>query len=485
MPRQVERGVFETTEIQRLAKTSPWITNVFVDDKLLYEYIRDAVNDVKDKDPPYNPYLYESLMADVSAALDRCLAYRRECAGLESQAVNRALEYELFQKTSNTDALLNALLTDTSSLSEAQKGQDQTGKALAKVSDNLKNLAPAYTGAAKATGKAIENEDKKRKALGERLKSLTDYQEALQRRHTTTGHALNYGERRDRVIQLITQEIKEAYQKAIAARAGLITQLGLTESKDYAFPVPVGKDSDSDLLDRFVLWARDMIRSYEIYSEDEITFEMVVPLGSPYYNDFQSPQNERHFYTHDQLKGELSSNSRTGGLLTINLKDAFPAVLRANAAEKYEPNVRLRGIGLSAGTTKEIDPTYSWSGVIVLPTQPTPYESVSLPGASVDRDRSSRVITRPPVVLGRIFPYRFDATPALSSGEEVWNADPGAGPTLIYIQLMARGGAGYLDKPRGYDFIEDLKLHLRLAARPNRDVTEWQKGPLPTSLRGE
>src|SRR5262249_35863118 len=101
MPRQIERGVFETTEIRRLAKSSPWITNVFVDDKLLYEYIRDAVNEVKDKDPPYNPFLYESLMADVSGALDRCLAYRRECASLESQAVNRALEYELFQNIFN------------------------------------------------------------------------------------------------------------------------------------------------------------------------------------------------------------------------------------------------------------------------------------------------------------------------------------------------------------------------------------------------
>src|SRR5262249_2757376 len=160
---------------------------------------------------------------------------------------------------------LNALLTDTSSLSEAQKGQDETGKALARLNDNLKSLAPAYTGAAKATGKAIDNQGKKKTALGERLTWLTKYQDALQKRHTTTGHALNYGERRDRIIQLITQEIKEAYQKAVAARAGLITQLGLTERADYAFPVPVGKDSDSDFLDRFVLWARDMIRSYEIY----------------------------------------------------------------------------------------------------------------------------------------------------------------------------------------------------------------------------
>jgi hypothetical protein len=481
MPRQVGKGVFELTNIQKLGKSSPWIKDVFFDDKLLFGHIRDAVNDVKAKVPPYNPYLYESLMTDVSSALDRCLAYRRECAGLESQAVNRALEYDLFLKTSVNDETLNGLLTDTASLVKTQKGQADTAQALTKVGDPLKSLAPAYTGGALAATGAIANQTKKSTALADRLKLLRDYQDNLQMRHTTPGHALNHAERRGRVIVLIKQDVAEAYQKAVAARAGMIKQLGLAESPTYAFPVIAGDDTDVDFLDRFVLWTRDMIRAFEVYSEDEITFELVLPLANPYYSDFGSPPKAPSFYTGQTFANALTDIGPSGGLLTIDIKAALPAALRASAGDHYEPNVRLRAIGLSAGVAHDIDVASSWSAVIILPDQANPYDSVALDGQGTGRGREK--IKRTPVVLGRIFPYRFDATPSIASGNEVWNADPTADLTSIFIQPMTVSGIDFINSMRGNTVLKDLKLHLKLAAKPTQALRDWMKGPLLASIQ--
>jgi hypothetical protein len=475
MPSHVDRGLFDLDKINNL-RGSPWLKDVF-DDKLLFEHIRDAISSVNTKDPPYNPYLYESLMTDVSRSLDRCLAYRRESASLESQAVGRALEYDLFNKTALKDTALNELITDTKALTSAKAGQSATGSGLDSLGDNpLRKFAPAYLSGAQATDDSIKNQNDKREILKERLALLQEYQDTLQQRHTTPGHALNYAERRGRVITLIKQEVAEAYQKAMAARAGLIKQLSLTENANYPFPVIAGNDTDIDFLDRLVLWAREMIRVYEIYTEDEITVELVIPIGSPYYNNFATPTPfAPYFYTVTSLANALNDPGPQGGILTVDLRSALPAALRVNGS--YDPKVRLRGIGLSSGAAMGADLTDSWSAVIVLPEQPNPYDVAALRTQSV---RSRATIKRPPVVLGRFLPYRADISPALSAGEEVWNVDPTTDATNIFIQPLALSGPGSLGL-RGTSELKDIKLHLRIAARPSQALRDWMKGPLPTA----
>ena len=421
-------------------------------------------------------------MNDVGGALDRCLAYRRECAALESQAVTRALEYDLFLKTAANDDLLNNLLTDTAALLKTQKGQSDTAHALGGVgADPLKSFVPAYTQGALATADAVTIQNKKKAALADRLKMLRDYQDALQKRHTTPGHALNYAERRGRVITLIQQDIAEAYQKAVAARAGMIKQLGLKEDPAYAFPVIAGDDTDVDFLDRFVLWTREMIRAFEVYSEDEIVFELVLPLASPYTSDFAPSPRAPSFYTAQSFNNVLADIGPSGGLLNIDIKAALPAALRASAGDYYDPNVRLRAIGLSAGVARDQDPTASWSAIIVLPDQPNPYDTVALDGQGSGQTREK--VKRTPVVLGRVVPYRFDATPAIASGNEVWNADPTADLTSIFIEPMNLRGTDFNSEVRGKNELKDLKLHVRLAAKPTQAMRDWMKGPLPTSVR--
>jgi hypothetical protein len=457
-------GVFAKPTITKLAATSPWLSKVFTDDKLLFEQIRDAISAVKDKNPGYNPYLYESLMADVSRLLDRCLAYRRECAGLESQAVTRALDYDLFGKMSANETKLNALQTSTASLVDTRDGQLSTAAALnGLASDNLKSFGAAYQGAAKAAGDAIDNQTARSAALVERLNILSDYQANLQIQHTTPGHALNYAERRGRVIELITQDVAEAYQKARAARAGMMKQLDLREDPKYGFPVPAGDDGDVDLLDRLVLWAREMLRVYEVYGEDEIVFDLVVPLATPYFSDFVTLANDKSLYDQAQFVTAMKTAAAGGGQIQVTLKNALPSVLRPDASGKYNPNIRLRGIGLSIGAPSTVDATSSWSAVIFLPPQPSPYDA-----------SAGELFPRAPVVLGRLFPYRYDTPTAASAGEEVWNVDPTADDIHIHIAPMAlASGATKVPTVRNNALIQDLKLHLKIAARPSKKLADW------------
>jgi hypothetical protein len=475
MPVHTPKGLFERATIQRLAQTSPWLSGVLPEGKLLFEHIRDAITSVKDQDPPYFPYLYEKLMTDVSRALDRCLAYRRECAGLESQAVSRALEYELFQNTALTDDRLNNLLTDTTALAATKAGQQKTKDNLDGSADPLKLLEPSFGGSAAAADATIVNQNAKRDVLKSRLQILTDYQTNLQLRHTTPGHALNYAERRDRVVALIKQDIAEAYQKAIAARAGMISQLRLVENPDFAFPVPANDDTDVDLLDRFVMWARDMIRAYELYGEKEVTFDLVVPLVMPYASDFAggSPKTSQYYKT-DQFQSTLTDiTSASGGLFHVDLNLSLPVPLRPAAGSNYFPNVRLRGIGLSVGVPSNYEPSASWSAIILLPSQVSPYDTVQLPHAPPPGQHPP--LSRPPVVLGRVFGYRYDTSPAFSSGDEVWNADPTADVINILIAPMALKSDTQPTVPRFAPDLKDLKLHVRLCARPSQLLKDWQK----------
>jgi len=484
-------GVYSDSVLKQLGQNSSWLAAVFPDDKLLYEDIRDAVNSVKDAVPPYNPYLYESLMADVSRLLDRCLAYRRECAALECAAVSRAMDYWLFGQISPNDATLNALLTDTSALVDTQKGQASSAQALNNAADatGLKAFAPSFGGSAAAATDAITVQNNKLSALTARLGILASYENLLQMQHTTPGHALNYAERRARVVNLIKQDVAEAYQKAIAARACMIMQLGLTENQNYAFPIIAGDATDVDFLDRFVMWARDVLRSYEIYCEAEVTFELIVPLFAPYWSDFTNgvppnPPDPNHPTdpAHDKVLVAASAWSVMtaalgGGQINVSLKPALPAPLIPNgsAIPPYRPNARLRSIGLSAGVPNGVDPTFSWSGVIFLPAQPSPYDTVQLPNKPKRKltSRASGPPPRPPVILGRIFSYRYDATPAGSSGDEVWNVDPTTNIIQIYIQPMALQGGQRPTRTRDADDLKDLKLHLRFVARPSPNMADW------------
>jgi hypothetical protein len=78
-----------------LASRHKWLTPI-VDLGNLDEFLKTVTKQYFGGTFRFDPVLYESLLSDISAALDRCLTYRREFNDLASSAIRQALEYELF-----------------------------------------------------------------------------------------------------------------------------------------------------------------------------------------------------------------------------------------------------------------------------------------------------------------------------------------------------------------------------------------------------
>jgi hypothetical protein len=409
--------LYKDAKVQGLVKTKPMLKGL---DKLLYVHLREAIKDVQATVPPYNPYLYEPLLADSSKLLDKCLAYRRECLDLESQAVRRALEYQLFTELAEDERSLNSHLTNTSALSAHATAQTNAASGFMASDNDLRPFGALYAGGATAAQEAIDNEARKRTTLDERLNKLAAHQVRLELRHTTPGHALNYQQRRERVIELIKQDLSEAFQKSRAARAGILGQLGLGDNEKYPFPVITDSEADVHFLDQLVLWLRDLLRRYELDTSEDVIFERTIPLVQPHWHDGVT---EKRLVEKESFKAKM--NDRKDGLVSlVDLGSVIPKAFR---------RVRVRGVALSAGWLPASRDTegasFLWSALVFFPSQPDPYKS-----APESSSASARPVVRVPAVLGRIGVFRSDSLPAYSTGEEVWNADPTTGTLQVLVE---------------------------------------------------
>jgi hypothetical protein len=444
---------FRSPQVVNLIAKKPMLKGF---DKLLYEYIREAIQSTSPITPIYNPYLYESLLSDVAKLLDRCLAYRRECADLEAQAVRRALEFELFEDLYPKALDLQNLATSTTALERQRAASDTASSAF-----NEAGFKALYKGTAEALTTQETLEGGKRAALEAILKRAKQHQELLEFRHTTPGHALNYTERRDRVIDLLVQDVIEAYQKARGAKLGLEVQLGLKDDSQWPFPVIAGNDSDVFFLDRFVLWARSVAQRYEILVQDEEVFERVIPLVFPWTEDL-SGSNPKSVITQATFDNAMGGEGR----LIVNIKDPLPT-------DAQVQRLRVRGIGLSIGvqppdfwTNFSQFTTRSWSAVVLPPAQRDPYQA-----------NPSALLARGTAVLGRVGIYRADLAPEMYSGAGVWNVDPRGEWTIVVDRLMnfpfSSIDATWGTWPRSKALLKDIKLHLRLAGRPSGVPSDW------------
>jgi hypothetical protein len=463
--RDTGKDLYEDLKVQNLIKNRPMLSGWM--DKLVYEHVREAVKHINLERPPYNPYLYETLLSDVSKLLDRCLAYRRECYDLEAQGVRRALEYDLFRDMSAQEEALLRLVTSTDAIEAQETAQNRAADEFARVRDLGKGFEALYRGGAIALHLMKENQEERGNVLLNRLTLLRAHQELLEARHTTAGHALNYGERRERIVELLVQDISEAYQKARAASAGLRSQLNLNENRDFPFPTIHSdgeKKKDVRFLDDFVLWARDMIRRYELETMKEVQFERIIPLVSPWhYGPDRSLRTPAEFSTAMQT---------TQGLVAFSLKGVIPPTLE---------RPRIRGVALSApymaSDVSTVGTTFAWSAVIFLPDQKDPYGE-TMPWRK--RPKAAPPISRSAVVLGRIPVFQGDSPPQFASGDEVWNADPeGSADDDQWIILVdpVVNQSPQIAQPvvRRYDLLRELKLHIRLVAfpKPRGDWGAW------------
>jgi hypothetical protein len=430
--------------------------------KLLYQHIQETIKAALQEDPPYNPYLYEMLFSDVAKLLDRCLSYRRECADLEALAVRRALEFDLFEDLHKKQLQLQTLLASTKAL-------EKESEAFAAASNDFAPQAPEK-GFRTLYGRSVDALSEQRTVemqKGDISKAVLlrsrEHQLTLQSRHTTRGHALNYIERRARLIALLVQDIREAYQKARAAKAGLEAQLKITSEPAYPFPALKEDERDVDFLDAFVLWARSVAHNYEIATKDEVQFDLVLPLVHPWTADLLpvgiSPTNPKRLVEAEIFNAAM----KTDGKLTFSLRNALPT-------EAQVKNLRVRAVGISIGVSQDYWTNYpiwtskTWSCVIIPPAQRDPLRQD--PTAQLKRD---------PVIIGRAGIYRGDVVAQLNSGTEVWNVDPRTEDWTVVVNRLMNAPYGNINWvwPRNSDQITDIKLHLRLTGEPARQADRW------------
>jgi hypothetical protein len=227
----------------------------------------------------YDPQQFEGLLDDVSRLLDKCLAYRREHDELVGNAIRQALEYELFNGQREVLEELDAAswIRDIS-LIEAERHR----RAVQRFDDDTKvPLAAGFSSLAQAAADVsvaiADAEQVRQDRVHQRWALLADYQWALELRHSTPGHPLNFAERAERVEKYLLSDLVEAFAKATAAVAGTNAALGIPAIVNPLNAIPDNKAP----LDAFIHQTRRLIQLIEMRTQGEWHHETHHTLENP------------------------------------------------------------------------------------------------------------------------------------------------------------------------------------------------------------
>src|SRR5262249_11148866 len=143
------------------------------------------------------------------------------------------------------------------------KAQNEARHAFAAGTDPLsKGFARIASGSAESTIIAMTGETSRQGLVDGKWEALK-YQDALEARHQTEGHPLNFGDRANKAKQFLIDDLKEAYEKSRCIDKGLPIVYGINGP-----PLPDIRDSaiKDKVLDELVLWVREVIRQIELVS---------------------------------------------------------------------------------------------------------------------------------------------------------------------------------------------------------------------------
>lgn len=417
----------------------------------LYAWLRDfegndsdaivfaALSAVKDKEPPYDIYQLESNLRSVSGLLDRCLVYRRELQSLEEQAVRAALDHKLFNE--QKDVLLELELAEAV---QEQHDLQQGGQAAA--SGEFRKGGPglgagfATTAAthAKAAQAASKGESTRKELVHRKWAAAEQHQELLRTRYMTDGHALNFGDRANRIRDLLREDVEVAIQKTKCAAKGMERLLGVQRP----MPDPLKRA----YLDKLVMYVRALIEDYDLVTQEEVEFEHIVPLRQDRFK-----QNNTFTSAHiDQAEWDLKLDHGQNGRFTLNLSNEFAKAMK---------RLRVTGIAISyvppdVGSLEVR--TRSVSAVLFPPPVANPF--------------SQGEISRPPVPFARVAFYdpsniRFVSEPAFE------NLDP-RGEWMIQISTnMYFPNATRTARDRQH--INDVRIHFLLKGQLEKARADW------------
>ncbi|WP_152544809.1 hypothetical protein [Deinococcus phoenicis] len=392
--------------------------------------------------PNYEPLLIEANLESLWHLLERCLAYRKEARELEILAVKAAADYDLYLKLSELDRQQELLKLREPQHEVAERTQRAAARTFGTdgpLPNGFHTLAQGQAEELTLDRTALTEE---RQTITERFREQRAYEDAYQARHSESGNAHNYAERRDWLYRLLCEDLAEAIVRAEAIHAGL--EVVYDQQAPLPTPDPVL------YLDELVIWARRVTRFVEAEAQHEASFDLTVPLTQPWgpgasalvpFDDFKAALNK-------------AQQSNTPVELTFDLAGVLVGFER----------IRLRAVGLAFGNTVSI-----------------------LPGSGVDRDATADSYSRlratiftpaqkaagggpryhrPPIVLGNVAVFGVGGPLAVESGPVLQNVDPRGKwrmqlePRIAYKDQRAIDVFTGPDKDRP---LLDLKLHLRLA----------------------
>jgi len=399
-------------------------------DKIVY----DVTSSSKDNIPPYDPFQVESLVSSASILLDRCLGTRRDMYDMEDHAVQRALEYDLFDQQFGAQRDIELAPHIELQRSDELLGQTTAQTKFSKADDPLASGFSAIAAStAKSTTDAIAGEKNRKQLVGTKWDALRTYQSTLEDRHNTPGAALNYVERFGRLEQLLRQDVQVAFYKLRCIEAGMNQIFGL----GIKLPPP----AQFGYLDAMVTFVREVIERANIATQEEVDFEHIISLRQPGATTAAGPAGQP-LISDAVWNAQLQAN----GLLSFTLPDDLGApILRA----------RLRAVGLSvafdAAAQDMIGNNYhprSVAALIFLPNVPDLFSLGS-------------VKLRPPVVIGSMS-WLDPANPKLIVAPQALNLNPAK--TTWQIQLSPNIiNQSVSGMPRA-SLIKDVRLHLRCSA---------------------
>jgi hypothetical protein len=424
-----------------LQKQSPWL-DAFTDSA-----VAQAINLIKPNlGNPYEPLLLETMLKEASEALDRCLALRREAYELEIAAVKAAADYQLFLLLTGFDKELETNALGIKRLHAEQDGYQKssslyTEKGFPEHDQTLSSSAQADLDAA----------EDRQTMLNGRWEVREKYEADYNSRHTAPGNAHNFKERMERTIALLADDLQEAYEKLLAVHTGGLTIYN-KDFEDYVLKYhPFPKLDGEGALDDLVMWARAAIRFLDIEKQQEVSYDLVIPLTQK----LQPSQDPILSYA--ALRKSIDSPDPQK-IISFELGDVFG----------NQERVRLRGVGLAFGSdpagdaygSTEFLGYYRLRTIIHTPKQP----KVTEPGSYYER---------PPVVLGNVSLHSHAVPVAMSSGPECRNLDPRGKWTIALNRLAVfcnQQEMGIEHDPNSeFYLVKDLKLHLSVVAKPSTD----------------
>ncbi|MBY3575472.1 hypothetical protein HFN65_31530 [Rhizobium laguerreae] len=434
------------TEKERLSSAYGWLKD-FKDSQSVDELVFKFTNSISKEPLTYDPYQIEALLSSVSTLLDRCLVYRRELFDLEEQAVKRALEYDLFRQ--QLDAQKNIeLATHVESQRQKEKsGQDNAAKAFAEIGagDLGKGFSLISEASSQSSGIAIGGEQDRKRHVEAKWTALADYQQTLQARHETPGHALNYTERANRIRSYLEQDISIAYRKSRSIDYGQERIFNIVER--------LKPPKRERYLDYLVSYIREAINKIELKAMDEIEFEHVVSIHQP---RAKNPGGKAKFEHMDDENWKMALNAKEGdGEIGCDLQIEFPSTIK---------RLRVRGISASMLVESPDDPVarQRTCAIVVFPPRPSEWPT----------EIEEHLKDRTPVIIEHIGPA--DQRPAPTRYVSINNLDPrGSWRIQVSTNLLWADGKVH---GRSETHIKDIKLHFNLLATvASPDDTAWKE----------